>query len=266
MKKIFFFLVAASLISSCSDSDPEPGKDFGALQQIDSYSGGTKWQTTQLEYLQAEQVHKLSINTITAAENKYELIYENGIATRLQLNIDYYQPSDTDQTVVYNISYDTNEITLTPTTTNGNKVIIKTTDGFIDYYVVFYGENDEYFTEETFTRSSDNTIESVYVYDTNQSGATNFVWEDTFADFEVNLNLNPVYNPIFEVLDMNLIRVLNLKISTKNPTLSYRITANDPQKRTYRTMAFEVTTNGFVEKCTMDFDASSFDYVYTYEE
>ena len=265
MKKILFLLVASFLISSCSDSDPEPGKNYEALQQIDSYSGGTKWQTTQLEYLQ-EQVRKLTVNTNTAAENTYGLTYENGIATGLQLDIDYYQPSDTDQTLVYNISYDANEITLTPTNTNGNKVIIRTTDRFIDYYVVFYGENNEYYTEETFTRTPDNTIESVYVYDTNQSGATNFVWEDTFMDFEPNVNLNPVYNPIFNVLDMNLITVLNLKISAENPTISYRITANDPQKRAYRTIAFEGTTNGFVEKCTMDSDASSFDYVFTYGE
>ena len=267
MKKITLFFVTAALVCSCSNDDPAPGKDYGALQQIDSYSRDTKWQTTQLEYLQGEQVHKLTVNTITAAENKYELTYENGIVTDLQRNIDYYQPSDTDQTIVYNISYDANEITLTPTTTNGNKVIIKTTDGFIDYYVVFYGENDEFFTEETFTRTSDNAIESVSMYDTNQSGSTIFVWEHTFSDFEPKVNLNPLYNPIFEVLDVNLITVLNLKISTENPTISYRRTGNDPQKRTYRTIVFEASTNGFVEKCTMmNEDSSSYEYVFTYEE
>ena len=267
MKKTTLFLVAAFFACSCSDSDAEPEKDFGALQQIDSYSGDTKWQSTHLEYDQAEQLHTLTVNTVTAAENRYVLTYENGIATGLQLTIDYYQPSDTDQTIEYDIDYDANGITLTPTSpTQGNKVIIRTTDGFIDYYAVFYGENDELYTEETFVRTPDNTIEIVYVYDTNPSGSTNFAWEDTFSDFEPNVNLNPVYNPIFNLLNIDLIRVLNLKISTGNPTLSYRRTGNDPQKRTYRTIALEATSNGFVEKCTMDSDASTFDYVFTYEE
>ncbi len=265
MKKTLL-LVAVVLMCACSDDGPEPGKEYGELIQVDSYSGDTKWQTTQLEYLQGEQVQKLTVNTITAAENKYELTYENGIAIGLQLTVDYYQPSYTDQTIVYRIAYDANEITLTPTSTNGNKVIIKTTDGFIDYFVVFYGENDEYFTEETFTRTSNNAIESVSVYDTNPSGSTIFVWQHTFSDFKPNVNLNPVYNPIFDVLDMNLITVLNLKISTENPTLSYRRTGTDPQKSTYRTIAFDVTTNGFVEKGTMNANASSHDYVFTYEE
>ena len=266
MNKTLLFFVAVALMCACSDDDPEPGKEYGELIQIESYSGDTKWQTTQLEYLQAAQVQKLTVNTITAAENKYELTYENGIATGLQLTIDYYQPMYADQTIGYDISYDANGITLTPTSTNGNKVIIRTTDGFIDYYVVFYGENDELYTEETFVRTPDNAIERVYVYDTNTSDSTVFVWEDTFSDFEPNVNLNPVYNPIFDVLDMNLITVLNLKISTKNPTLSYRRTGTDPQKSTYRTIAFDVTTNGFVEKATMNANASSFDYVFIYEE
>ncbi|MGB5435703.1 MAG: hypothetical protein WBM98_07420 [Maribacter sp.] len=266
MNKIYLFLVAAALLGSCSNDDPEPKKDFGALQQIDSYADGTKWQTTQLEYAQDKQLHALTVNTMTAAENRYVLTYENGIATGLQLAIDYYQPSNTDQNIAYDITYDANGITVTPTTTNGNKVIIRTTDGFIDYYVIFYGENDELYTEETFTRNPDNTIKSVYVYDTNQSDATIFVWEHTFSDFDMSVNLNPVYNPIFELLDLDLIRILNLKISTGNPTLSYRRTGNDPQKSTYRTLAFEATTNGFVEKCTLNTDASFFNYVFTYEE
>jgi len=263
MNKIILLLFTTLLICSCSEE--ESNKDYGLLKKVESYSNGQIWLAKEVNYTQDSQVAKMTITTETFSTNIYDLNYENREAISLNLNIDYYQPTNEDELIVYNISYVNSDITLTQTNSESRrKIAIQHTDGFIDSYKRFYGENDEYYIEEIFTRNSSNDIESISVYNTNESGADIFVWKYTFLDFEENVNLASVYNPIFELSNIDLINILNLKISSKNPTKSSRLTGNQNFDENYRVFEFDSNDNGFVEKGILNTLSNSYEYSFKY--
>lgn len=263
INKIIIFLIVSIFICSCSKEDIN--KEFGSLKKIEGIFEGTIWRTMEIEYTQSNQIQKLTIDAASYNKVIYSLQYENDVAIKLNLDINYYIENHPNESIDYDITYNNNEITLSPReSTNHKNIVIKNTNGFVDYYKVFYGDNSEYFLEEIYIRNSENNIESVSLYDTNQSGSNIFAWRDTFLNFEQNVNLNPIYNPVFDLLDINLITALSLKISNKNPTKLNRLVENQVIVEDLRLIGIEYDNNGFVEKCTMEYNTNSYEYYYSY--
>ena len=262
--KLFFYLIIALFIVSCSTEDDGENiiiENPGLLKVIE-----TNEQKTEIFYSENDFIQKMEFTSVRR-KHTFALDYENDKAVRLTTTINFFNPND-EQTAVYTIEYDNSQITITPVenSINANTVIIKTTDGFIDSGKIFYNNNDELIKEEIFTRNSNNNIESISLIIRDKDPANEYVNKSTFSDFDNNVKLNPIHNPVFELELGALCAVLNLKISDKNPTSSSKLTGIGYFYEEYRSIAFDYNENGFVRKGVLQFLSDAHTYNFNYYE
>ena len=152
---------------------------------------------------------------------------------------------------VYNVNYHDNQIILTPTEV-GYKRIFQVTDGYVNSYKFYYGPDNTYLNESVFTRDSNNNIESISHYATDETVTNLLVWEYTFSDFDSKVNLNSAFNPVFNdsysLYNPFFGAILNLKISKQAPLKSSYLDANGNYKEENISAEISIDKDGILKK------------------
>ena len=264
--KLFLYLIIALLIVSCSTEDDGESaiiENPGLLKSIE-----TDKLKTEIFYTENDLIQKMEFTNVRL-KTTFALDYENDKPVRLSYILDYdYQFAD-EEIAVFTIENENSQITITPVenSINASTIIIQTTDDYIDSVKIFYNDDIGTIIEETFTRNSNNNLERILVYIRYELEPNEYVNKTTYSNFDSNVKLNPIHNPVFELELSGLYTVLNLKISNENPTSSSKLNSNGHFFEEYRSIAFDYNENGFVWKGVLQFlsDRSQYDFKY-YEQ
>jgi len=261
------YLILALLITfSCSNDDEGQNindENWGLLKKIE-----TDWMQKEIFYNENELVNKMENTTEKLSKVTYDIKYENNIVETITLIEDFFFSTYPNHITVYNITYENNQISITPTANSDRqiKITVQVTGRFVDSYRVYETTDQDQYIETIFTRNANDDIESISLYATDHNNTSVFNSEQTFLNFDYNLNLNPVFNPVFELSHSDFFILLNLKISNANPTGSTKLVSIPHFYEKYRSTAFDLTENGFITKCILQHLSQSYVYNFTYYE
>jgi len=225
IRNILCWLSLTLIVNSCiGDDDIDNTPKLGLLKKVEDLFGGTVYGSTELSY---DKDHRL-ISWKEFIENfatlTYDVTYNEEVVTSItQTYHRFNPPNETFSVVDYDVSYQNNEIILSEQN-SVNKMVFETTDGYVDSFKIYWGDNNEYVDESVFKRDANNNIDSTFNYTTNQSDTHLLIWNYAYSDFDTDAKLNSAFNMVYN-FSFSLYRpligaVLNLKISKDTPLRS----------------------------------------------
>lgn len=220
-----FFMIIMLILGSCTnDGEIDNTPELGLLKKIEGSANGYVTDITELSYDQNQRLTSLKQFQGNHATLTYDVTYIEGAINAVKKTYHWHpQHADTTTIVDYDVTYQNKEIILTEQN-SVNKMVFETTDGYVDSFKIYWGDNNEYIDESVFKRDANNNIDSTFNYTTNQSDNHLLIWNYAYSDFDVNANLNSAYNPVFNYsfsVYIPLMGVmLNLKISKETPLKS----------------------------------------------
>jgi len=226
---LLFIMIALILIGSCSNNDEiATNSNLGLLKTIEnSYNGNIDY-TSEIEYDEDQRISLLIINQGNFLTQIYNLKYTGRDLESITL-IQQWHLQNIETTIIYAVENKNNEIILSPNNSE-NKIVFLITDGFIDSYKRYWGDNANYVDESVFTRDQNNNIKDISYYTTNEFDTDLLVWEYTFSNFDSSAKLNSAYNPVFNysfsLYNPHIGFVLSLKISNETPLTSSFLNGN----------------------------------------
>ena len=248
--KLIFYLIATLLVYSCiGDDDIDNTPKLGLLNSVEGYFNGEIDQITEISYDENHRLTSLKQLQGNFATLTYDVTYLEEEVTSIMVAY-HWHPQHTDTTIVinYDITYQNNEITLSDQNSE-NKKVFQVTDGYVDSYKVYYGDNNDHINESVFKRDQYNNIDSISYYATNLIDTHLLVWKYRYSNFDTSTKLNSAYNPVFNyaysMYEPFIGAVLNLKISNETPLTSTPINVSYPGSVTAEMVTDE---NGLLKK------------------
>ena len=220
-----FFMIIMLILGSCTnDGEIDNTPKLGLLKSIEGYFDGELHRKTEISYDEDLRLTSLKFLQGNFSTITYDAIYiEEEIKSIIITNHYHPQHADTTTIVDYDVTYQNKEIILTEQN-SVNKMVFETTDGYVDSFKFYWGDNNEYVDESVFKRDANNNIDSTFNYTTNQSDNHLLIWNYAYSDFDVNANFNSAYNPVFNysfcVYRPLMGVMLNIKISKETPLKS----------------------------------------------
>lgn len=235
--KCSLFLILTFLMFSCSKGDDQDPNEHivGLLKKIESKSF-----KKEIFYSQSKLINEIRISSSDLSFN-YVIKYKNDKVVTITQNYKDFK-------IEHNVTYENNEIILTPTTDNSrsNTIIFQTNAGFVDSRREYFSHDPDTFFGEQFTRNSNNNIELIELI-SNDVRATS-KWHYVFSSFENKVKLDPNYNPVFDMIGLSYYKILNLKISNENPLEYLTYLDNEIYEEGARFIEFIYSDNGIVSK------------------
>jgi len=256
--KLSLYLILAVFISSClSDDDIDNTPKLGLLKSIKGSSDGSVRGTTELSYNNDHQIATLKFTQGNFLIDFYNIEYNDDKVRSITTTSWHPQHADETSIVVYGVTYLDNEIILTEQNSE-DKMVFQITDGYVDSFKNYYGENIE---ESVFKRDTNNNIDSIFNYATNRFDTHLLIWNYTYSDFDANAKLNSAYNPVFNY-SYSLYRplmgaVLNLKISKDTPLKSSYSDGHGTYRGENITAKILGYEYGLLKNCSFQFHGSS---------
>lgn len=264
--KTRLFLFFTCLLLSCSDINeiPDASTAWGALKQIASTTAeGTQLESRYFYYSDTGALERLVVVSPDYVEIEYHVTYENNIPTSLKRRIDYVQETGIDREEEYRIENVNNQIIFSPTSI-GNTVEVTKVNGYVSVARRYYGDIEEYVTEEQFEYDANMNLERILVYDTNQSDTNFLVWTYEFSEFETPVGLRTNQVPITESSLFDFYQVLQLQVSNQVPTRVSKRSGNGVFENPYRLFQFNPVAAGNVVSATATQYENTFPYTFSY--
>lgn len=255
-------LFLAILISSCSKDDDElitNEYNKGLLKKIEHNIG-----SQVVYYTESKQISELRIYS-TETIYTYNVTYTDNKAVTINQTQYFIDGSGNNYEINHTISYNDNEIILTPTTTGvfSNKIIINTTDRYVDSYRVYRYDNLDLFDGNKFIRNSNNNIESIVSITNIKENEVDLYY--AYSEYNKEVTLKPVFNPIFDDIYVSLYKIFDLKISKDNPSKCMLYLDNEVLDIAIQSIDFEYADNKKnVSKGIMHHPTCSYEYNFEY--
>ncbi len=256
--KFSFYIIILLLLGSClSDDKIDNTPKLGLLKSIEGSSDGNVSETTELSYNNDHLITTLKFTQGNYLIDMYNIEYNDDKVRSIATTSWDPQHADETSIALYDVTYLDNEIILTEQN-SVNKMVFETTDGYVDSFKNYYGEN---INESVFKRDANNNIDSIFNYATNRFDTHLLIWNYAYSDFDANANFNSAYNPVFSYA-YSLYRplmgaVLNLKISKDTPLKSSFSDGHGTyieENITAKMLEYEF---GLLKNCSFQFHGSS---------
>lgn len=222
--KIISSFLIIMVLWTCTTDQVKTDNELELLLKIEKYLESTSLKTQELYYNGNNLLAKYLIINDNYNSIEYDIRYEGNQIISIVETVEYFVANRVGTTLVFHVTYEGNQITLSPEDNNSiatRKIVIDTTNGFINSSRIYFGENFESYLEKIFFRSSENNIERVEQYEKNQS--TGGMLEQgvtyNFSNYENTTYSYNFQNELFN-LDSEInwfCTILNLKISEQNP-------------------------------------------------
>ena len=225
IRNLIFWLSLVLIVNSCiGDNDIDNTPKLGLLKKVEEIGNGNVFSSTELSYDEDQRLIILKQFQDNHAILTYDISYINEEVNSITETYHTFdQPNETVNVVNYDVTYQNNEIILTEQN-SVNKMVFEVTDGYVDSFKLYWGDNNEYINESVFKRDTNNNIDSIFNYVTDQFNTHLLIWNYTYSDFDANAKLNSAFNLVYN-RSHSLYRpligvVLNLEISKDAPLRS----------------------------------------------
>lgn len=209
MKKLNLLLgilIGITIIACSSDDDsPSGNEETNRLyKKSEVYSNSNLVFDKTINYNSENKIQSVITNDYGYNTETITVNYSgNSISSITEID-DFVNPNNTDQNVTYDITIENNKITLTSGTF---AVEIYHSNGYVNSTREFNTTNPNSFTEQVFTRDSNQNL----ISNTTGDGST-----FTYTDFDSDKMVDP-FGSVTEYFYSEYFKIFDLKVTNSNP-------------------------------------------------
>lgn len=214
MKKLYFIIILIigfGVLSCSSDDDVIISESPKLFKKVERYQNGLFFEKT-INYDSENKIETIVINKHLGAAAPYTNVitvkYSKNSVSSITEVFNYEEPNHIFDDITYNVSFDSNLITLT-----SDETVIEIThsNGYADSLFKYYIDNPSVFRKSFLTRDSNQNLISVVFSNGNVV--------NTYSDFDSGKKPDPD-GIVLDVMHRDYLKILGLKLTANNPRIS----------------------------------------------